>query len=206
MKWTYNIPNKLGTSLLLMGVMALLVFNNLKERSNSEQLKTAFESIYEDRLIVESYILHLADELHQIQELLEKPVAEKDKLLEEKLDKIGQIKALYLNTKLTQTEEERFGHFENLTSQLDQSLSSDDSEAAMRSISLALDDLNHLSEIQVTEAQSLLSQTQRIFSSDSISSQFEIGLVIVIGLMIQGMLFASKTIQHQGRTLAENLN
>ena len=57
MKWTYPIPNKLGTSLLLMGVLVLVLFNNLSERSNSRQLKTAFESIYEDRLIAESYIL-----------------------------------------------------------------------------------------------------------------------------------------------------
>lgn len=206
MKWTYAIPNKLGTSLLLMGVLVLVLFNNLSERSNSEQLKTAFESIYEDRLMAESYILRLSDELHQIQELLENPGSLQPEKLDEKVAEIKQINLLYLNTKLTQSEEMHFDHFEKLTWEMKNAILAGKIEVANSNIAEALQDLNSLSEIQVTEAQSLLAQTQRIFSSGSISSQFEIGLVILIGLMIQAILFASKSMQSSKSYTAENLN
>lgn len=206
MQWTYHIPHKMGTSLLLMGVLVLVLFNNLNERSNSTKLKTAFESIYEDRLMAESYILRLADELHQIQELLENPASTKKELLTEKLGNIEQINLLYLNTKLTPAEETHFVHFENLTWELTNSLQVGKFEMANSKIDAALRDLNLLSEIQVSEAHTLLAQTNRIFSAGSISSQFEIGLVILIGLMIQGILFASKSLQAPKTYSAENLN
>lgn len=206
MKWTYSIPNKMGTSALLMGVLVLVLFNNLTERSNSTKLQTAFESIYEDRLMAESYILRLADELHQIQELLENPSSTNLDQLKERIAEIEEINLLYLNTELTKTEEEHFEHFEILTGELTKALDTGRFETANIKIEDALLDLHLLSEIQVTEAQSLMAQTKRIFSSVSISSQFEIGLIIVIGLMIQAILFASKSLQERKSFSPENLN
>lgn len=206
MKWTFRIPNKLGTSLLLMGALVLVLVNNLKERSNSKQLKTAFESIYEDRLMAESYILRLSDALHQIQELLENPSSPDREQLKVRIAEIEEINLLYLNTELTKTEEQHFDHFEKLTWELTKALNSGGIETANTKIGEALRDLHLLSEIQVTEAQSLLAQTQRIFSSGSLSSQFEIGLVIVLGLMIQSILFASKSLQERKSFTSENLN
>lgn len=206
MKWTYRIPNKLGTSILLMGALVLVLVNNLKERANSKQLKTAFESIYEDRLMAESYILRLSDELHQIQELLENPTSPDMEQLKVRIAEIEEINLLYLNTELTKTEEKHFEHFEKMTWELTKALNSGGIENANTKIGEALLDLHFLSEIQVTEAQSLLTQTQRIFNSGSLSSQFEIGLVIVLGLMIQSILFASKTLQERKTFTSENLN
>ncbi len=57
MKWAYSIPGKLKLSLLLTGVACLILVNNLIERSQSRELKTAFESMFTDRLIAESYII-----------------------------------------------------------------------------------------------------------------------------------------------------
>ncbi|GAB3218163.1 hypothetical protein J0A67_02165 [Algoriphagus aestuariicola] len=206
MKWTYRIPNKLGTSLLLMVVLALVLVNNLRERSNSKQLETAFESIYADRLMAESYILSLSEQLHQIQELLETSPADKDKALEQNLSEIDRINLLYLDTKLTEDEERHFDHFETLTWEITKSLREGKHKRAISDIDAALRDLHLLSEIQVSEAQSLLTKTAQIFRSGSLISQFEIGLVILIGLMVQGMLFASKSLQVREKQVPENLN
>ncbi len=206
MKWTYRIPNKFGTSILLMGALVLVLVNNLKERADSEQLKTAFESIYEDRLMAESYILRLAAELHQIRELLENPSSLKTAQLKARVAEIEEITLLYLDTKLTTTEEKHFGHFEMLTWELAKALNTGRYEAANSKIAEALLDLHLLSEIQVTEAQTLLAQTERIFSSGLLSSQFEIGLVILIGLVIQAILFASKTLESRSVLVPKNLN
>jgi hypothetical protein len=206
MKWTYRIPNKVCTSLILMGVLVLVLVNNLKERANSKQLKSAFESIYEDRLMAETYLFRLTNELHQIEELLKSPRPGQKEMLSEKVAEIEQINLLYLKTKLTVTEDQRFDHFEKQTRDLTRALKSQGFETAQSKIKEALRDLQLLSEIQVSEAQSLLAQSDRIFSSGSLSSQFEIGLVIVLGLMIQGILFASKSLQERRSFSPENLN
>jgi hypothetical protein len=195
MKWTYSIPKKTGTALILLGILALVLVNNLSERSNSKQLKTAFESIFEDRLVVESYILRLSEELRQIEEILKSPKPLQQELLAEKMSKIEQINLLYLNTVLTDAEEIHFAHFEKLTWELHQALEVGSIEKANTTIEEAITDLHILSEIQLSEAQSLLTQSQQLFKSGSIMSQFEICLVIILGLMVQGILFASKTLR-----------
>lgn len=206
MKWTYHIPNKLATALMLMGVLLLVFFNNLKERSNSTKLETAFESIYEDRLMAESYILRYSANLHQIQDLLKNPSSLSQVNLKEKLTEIQEINLLYLDTELTKTEEAYFGHFEKLTGELSKALSEGKLEIATAKIRDAHKDLHALSEIQVTEAQVLLTQTRRIFSAGSASSQFEIGVIIIIALMVQAILFASKSLQGAKTIPKEGLN
>ncbi len=206
MKWTYNIPKKTGTAFLLLSVLVLVLANNLRDRSHSKKLETAFESIYKDRLMVESYILRLSEQLHQIQELLENPVARHTELLQGKMSEIEQINLLYLNTELTEAEEIHFGHFEKLTWELQTALRNGEAENANSQIVEALADLRLLSEIQITEGQSLMSQSQQLFKASSISSQFELCLVIILGLMVQGILFASKTLQKRNTFSTENLN
>lgn len=207
MKWTYRIPNKLGVSLLLMGVLVLVLMNNLNERANSRKLKKAFESIYEDRLLAESYILRLAAELHQIQELVESPNRLSQKEVETKLSAMEELNLLYLNTELTETEETHFVHFEKITWELGHALKEGRLGAANLKIQEAIQDLHILSEIQVSEAQALLNHTNRIFSSGSANSQFEIALIIVIALMVQAILFASQTLRTRNTSIhRENLN
>ncbi len=206
MKWTYNIPKKTKTALLLLGVLVLVLANNLRDRSNSKQLKTAFESIYEDRLMVESYILRLSEQLHQIQELLEKPIVSQTEKLQGNLSEIERINLLYLNTELTEAEETHFEHFEKLTWELDEAVRDGKTENLNAKIEDALGDLRLLSEIQISEGQSLMTQSRQLFQASSISSQFEICLVIILGLMVQGILFASKTLQKRNTFSTENLN
>jgi hypothetical protein len=206
MKWTYSIPRKTITALLLAGVLVLVLVNNLRERSNSAELKTAFESIYQDRLMVESYILRLSEELHQIQEMLKNPAEGQSDIFREKLSKIEQINLLYLNTHLTESEEIHFEHFEKMTWELNRALQAGETTVVHTKIEEALKDLRLLSEIQISEGQSLLTQSQQLFKASSISSQFEICLVIILGLMVQGILFASKTLQNRNTFSTEHLN
>jgi hypothetical protein len=206
MKWTYRVPQKLVTSLLLSGALIMVLVNNLKERSNSAQLKTAFASIYEDRLMAESYILGLTKGLHQIQESLKSASPEEQKKINQHIANIEQINLLYLDTKLTPNEELHFTHFEKVTWELAKALKEGQTDTVSAKIEEALSDLHLLAEIQVSEAQILLAETERIFNSGSLNSRFEIGLIIVIGLMIQAILFASRTLGENKFVIAKNLN
>lgn len=192
MKWTYSIPGKLKASLLLTGVIGIILFNNLTERSQSQELKSAFESIYEDRLIAESYILQLSDELHSIQLILENSPRHQESLLNSHWQKIEQINLNYLETQLTLEEKAHFDAFEQITWAMSTGLK--EKENVNHQIQAALDELKILSQIQVKEAQHLISKSGQIFSSDAAHSQLEIALLIIVMLIVQAILFASKTL------------
>jgi hypothetical protein len=193
MKWTYSIPEKFKASLLLTGVIVIILFNNLSERTNSRQLKSAFESIYEDRLMAESYIMELSEELHGIENKLDNQGSIAPQNIDKYIQKLDQISLRYLDTKLTEEEREHFVKFETLTWNIGQALRAGNN--VENQILAAFEELKTLSEIQVKEAKILMGQTGRIFSSGAISSQFEIAMLIVAALFVQAIMFASKTLK-----------
>jgi hypothetical protein len=195
MKWTYSIKNKLTTSMLLLGVVLVVFFNNLNERRNSRELRIAFDSIYQDRLLAESYILKLTANLHALDETCVGSGVGKFALTEEKLAEIQTLNQLYRETKLTEKEAEYFNHYTDLTDKIDVQIKTANFETAGLNINDALLDLESLSEIQVKEAEMIMLKTDKMLNVGSISSQFEMGVIIIIGLIIQVLLFASKTLQ-----------
>lgn len=194
MKWTYSIPEKFKASLLLTGVIVIILFNNLSERTHSRQLKSAFESIYEDRLMAESYLMELSEELHGIKNKLDNHGKIAPQNMDEYIKNLDQICLRYLDTKLTEKEREHFVKFEILTWNIGQGLRAGNN--VENQILAAFEELKILSEIQVKEAKILMGQTGRIFSSVAISSQFEIAMLIIAALFVQAIMFASKTIKN----------
>lgn len=190
MKWAYHIPGKLKISLLLTGVICLIMFNNLTERWTSRELKSAFESMYADRLMAESYILQLSDEIHSIQDVAKQNQIIPFKSLEKHLLQIQQLNKDYLKTQLTEEEKTHFKAFETHTTNLGDAFKN--GEIAENEIDGALSELKILSQIQVKEAQGLIKRSGQIFTSDAASSQLEIILLIVVILIVQAILFASK--------------
>lgn len=195
MKWTDSIKNKLTTAMLLLGVVFVVFFNNLNERKNSRELRIAFDSIYEDRLMAESYILKLTANLHYLDETCVDSGFGKFAVTEEKLAEIDALNQLYRETKLTKKEAEYFNHYTALTDKITLQMKNSNFETAGLDINEALSDLELLSEIQVMEAKLIMMKTEKMLNMGSLSSQFEMGIIIVIGLIIQVLLFASKTLQ-----------
>lgn len=195
MKWTYSIKNKLTTSMLLLGVVLVVFFNNLNERKNSRELRIAFDSIYDDRLMAESYILKLTANLHYLDETCLGSGFGKFALTEEKLAEIETLNQLYRETKLTEKEAEYFNRYTALTDKISLQMKNSNFETAGLSIDEALSNLELLSEIQVMEAKMIMLKTEKMLNLGSISSQFEMGIIIIIGFIIQVLLFASKTFQ-----------
>ncbi len=206
MKWTYTIPHKFTTSLLLLTVILIVFFNNLQERRNSSELRIAFDSIYEDRLLAESYILQLSSILHELDEWVKAQKSQNKAHPTTQLQKIDALNLLYQDTQLTQKEAEHFTHFTELTQQLKNELKKENIENTKKIINSALLDLRSLSVIQVTEAEMIMSKTDRMLTISSISSHVEMGIIIAIGLMIQALLFASKTLQPKNSSIDPRLN
>jgi hypothetical protein len=206
MKWTYAIPHKFTTSLLLLTVILIVFFNNLQERRNSSELRIAFDAIYEDRLLAESYILQLSSILHEVDEWVKAPKTQNTVQPTSQLQKIDALNLLYQDTQLTQKEAEYFTHFTALTKQLKNELKTEKFQNTKKTINSALLDLRSLSVIQVTEAEMIMSKTDRMLTISSISSHVEMGIIIAIGLMIQALLFTSKTLQPKNSDVDHRLN
>lgn len=213
MKWTYGIQRKATASVLLAVVLGLVMLTNLVERSQIRSLERSFSSMYEDRLLAESYLFQLYDQLQQKNEFFQSSFQgdhqvlhtynyaqfeqtlkgiiekyEKTHLTEEEADKYKRFKLELANMQaidaqvLAQTEQHGFAQ-DNLI------------ETSETSAENAFALLAQLSEIQTKEGQVLRSQSKRIMLGNISASYFEMAILVIIALLIQGLVLSSKTLQ-----------
>jgi hypothetical protein len=208
MNWSFTLQNKLKMALLLLVVFAGLLIRNFVERRHVNELGTSFNSVYKDRLIVESYIYELSDCLHAKKELIGRSYSPDRAMSAEKearrLDaKIDELMVAYEQTKLTEKEAAVLGSLKYRLQVLDRlersyvekirnGSSADALETGMISvIRSASADLHELSSIQLAVGRDMNDHSQKILSESSMLSQFAIALLIVIGLIIQMLIFQS---------------
>lgn len=195
MKWTYTVKHKLTAASLLFGVILLVMATNVNQRSQIAELETAFEAIYRDRLVAESYILNFSEKLHLLQLTINEPgssLLQKQQVANQLLSEIDTLNRLYQETRLTEEEAKYFLHFTGLTKEMDLRLKEGDLASEETMIQSAFMDLHVLSQIQLAEADKIKSRTDRIFHRGSLVSQLEMVILIVMGLLIQALLFTSR--------------
>ncbi len=199
MKWTFSIKHKLAAAFLLAVVIGVVLLNNLTEQKNSDDLNDAFSSMYEDRLLAESYILGMYGNLHEVNQLSDEfrnnPTAVRVLLAPVVLEMNNTI-ALYKETELTPQEEIEFTAFTQQASAVTSCAVSGNFDGCKSTADEALNRLAVLSEIQVSEGAKLKNDSEKIYSSSMSSSQFEIVMLIVIGLLLQALIFSNRTIEH----------
>lgn len=198
MKWTYGIQHKMTASLLLTGILVLVFLNNLSERRNTEKISNAISTIYKDRLIVESYIFHYADNLQRISDIIDDDrlfLPEKRYHIDLLLPNLQELHEAYRKTVLTKSEAIGFEFFALHTSQIGQLSSVGDILGTRKHTDQALDILHYLSSIQIAVATQEMSHIKRLFSSSTLTSQLEIAMLIIIGAIVQALIFASRTLR-----------
>ncbi|HEY8405086.1 MAG TPA: MCP four helix bundle domain-containing protein [Flavobacteriales bacterium] len=209
MKWAYSIKNKITASVLLAVVLGLVLLNNIDERQNSDRLRQAIATMYEDRLVVEGYIFDLSEEVHSIQEAIDEITCarERDEVIAESLSEIKSINAAYAKTTLTPAEEAEFNLFTTSIANLENSLEKEDFQESKRLSKESLALLYNLSEIQLDEANRVKQGSEHILNYGKTSSQFEMAVLIVIAIIIQIIVFASPGMNRvKGRQVAPSLN
>lgn len=202
MKWTYGIQQKMTAAAVLATVMALIIINNISERRRFQKLESSISSIYQDRLLVESYIFKLYNNLQNQNDYLQNNMG---------LDASAQLKALkaerdelvhlYSETYLTPDEEL---HFEALQ----KTLNKFDTNSGNRNLTNkeAIEHLNALSNIQTDEGTSLWSKSERLISGSQISSKFEMAIIICLGIIIQALIFSSRSLKPKTVIQKHHLN
>ena len=193
----------------ILGAVFFLVFaKNWLDKRNVSELGNSFASVYEDRLVAESYIYRLSDHLYQKKIMLDNCSSlENNSSL---LTNIGQHNAAiniiirdYEKTKLTELETSCFQDFKMNVAAIealekDYLLTGGNNEAATKAkmddrYKIVAGNLHQLSGIQISEGKMLSEKSKKIIAGSSLLTQFELVVLVGIGLIIQGLIFASRS-------------
>lgn len=213
MKWTYGIQRKATASVLLALVLGLVMWNNLVGRYQIRRLDKSFSSMYEDRLLAESYLFQLYDQLQQKSETFQASLQGNHQSMDEFdfglfQQKLDAIINKYEKTHLTTEEETTYQRFKTILTNMEAIdaqvmaqtkrhglVQANLIETSEASTAKAFAVLSELSEIQTSEGQVLRSQSKRIMLGNLSSSYFEMAILVIIALLIQALVLSSKTLQ-----------
>ena len=211
MKWTYSIKNKTTAAILLAVILGLTMLTNLLERKRFKELEASFTSIYEDRLLVESYLFHLYDNLKRKQDLFELAAqqgvshtinSELNVYRQERIELIDK----YAQTYLTVEEDDKFGDLRATFQRIDdleEEISLLEAEAKIPKDLIrehdkitveAFSTLSALSDIQTSEGELLREKSKKIILGSVSISHFEMTILIAIAVIIQALVFSSSTL------------
>ncbi|MCB0663600.1 MAG: MCP four helix bundle domain-containing protein [Saprospiraceae bacterium] len=200
--------NRTKVAILLSSVLVLILLAKVYDRYNYKKLEASFHSIYQDRLMAESYLFNLYDKLKTKQDIFqikgyeninnEKVQAELEVLNGE----MNSVIALYEETYLTLEEDIQFFKFKNLheilfdiEGQLAFNNINDNESLHQKHGDLTLqafDALAKLSTIQTKEGQLIKSDFDKTLLSGQSNLILEITLLVIIGLLIVGIISSTR--------------
>jgi hypothetical protein len=204
----FTLRNKLKMALLLFVVFAGLLIRNFVVKYHISELGTSFNSVYKDRLVVEGYIYELSNCLHAKTLMLDKTYsAGQSPAVSERIRRqnkeLSRLIAAYEQTRLTQQEaqvlvvlKQRLQTLGNLEqyylNHLKYGYSVNEVKTELSAvITSASGNLQELSAIQLAVGKDMNDNSQKILSESAVFSQFGIVMLIVIGLIIQMLIFRS---------------
>lgn len=184
----------------------MLYGKNLLERQSFQKLSETFTEVYNDRLVVESYIFNISERLFHIQKLIDHCDLEYDysKVINEISEHEEQILTIVTEfeaTNLTDQEANYLNDFKkiivnDLNIKSYDLLYSDESGVNQeqvknydQKISRARQDLENLSKIQLEEGEKLISKVKVLVNRSQIWAQFEVALLIILVIVLFFLLF-----------------
>ncbi len=184
-------------SAVLFVLCLLVLFSNIIDRIHTNDVKKSISTLYEDRLIAEIYILDLTKDVYLIKEVLtcsESTVDEADKKMNSLLLNINRNSEGYGKTKFTKTEENKFDLLKKVFEQI-ADFKKDSLNVQLHHIEKALVLLGELSDIQLSESKLIMKQSEQLYNLSKLSSQFAFAVVIAILIVLQALVFSSKTLR-----------
>jgi hypothetical protein len=211
MRWAYQIRRKFSVALLLAAIFAVMFSKNILNRHNVLELGASFSSVYEDRLMVESYIYKLSDHMFRKKIMIDTcegtASAQRVKqVMEGHNTSMAALLELYEKTNLTEEETGVFKHFKEEVAKISQieevyleTVASGYASSSAKGLidsyfDEAVKNLDHLSGIQLSEGKILKDHTKKIIAGASLLTQFERAIVITIGLLIMVLTLESRSV------------
>lgn len=214
MKWVFSIQPKIKAAFLLAIICVAVLVNMFWERQNISDINDSFSSIYEDRLLPATYVFHLTDHLYQKRLILERYFyknaqtdLEKDVIALQNHDiamdtLIKDFEATYLvekEGKLLKDFKRELRAYNDLeqefVSDLKKDFTSEISENAFAKLfDAAKGELTQLSQIQIDVGKKMKEDSGRKAASTNLLTNLDALFIIVMGLIIQVLIFTSKTV------------
>jgi hypothetical protein len=180
----------------LFTLCVLVLASNYIDRNHTNNVKESISTLYEDRLIVEDYILKMTIDIYKIKEALNMADLNDnhspDKIAALLLH-IDGLRVAYLKTKFTETEDVTFSALEKTLKEFETS-ASDSIQLKQELANKALVHLSELSAIQLAESKSIMNQAENLYISGKSASQFAFMVTIVILLVLQALVFTTRTL------------
>ncbi|TFV92207.1 hypothetical protein E4S40_16545 [Algoriphagus kandeliae] len=194
-------------ALFIISVLLLLIYaKNLIERRSFREISSTFTEVYNDRLVVESYIFDISERLFQIQKLIDHCNLDYDysKVIDEIDAQEKEILAIveeFEKTKLTDQESSYLADFRaiienDLAIKSYELLYTDSSGVNIdqvklydNKISQARKDLDDLSQIQLAEGDRLIKKAKKLINRSQIWAQFEVALLIILIVVMFWLIF-----------------
>jgi hypothetical protein len=204
---------KISGFLIIGALVVMLYGKNLLERQSFRAVSSTLSEVYEERLLMESYIFQISEKLFTIQKLVDhctlnydysKVVAEISKEEQAILKLLEAFEA----TQLTEQETTLLTDFRRIIEkdlsiksyQLLYNDSSGVNEAQVKvydqKIARAQQDLEKLSAIQLEEGGKLVSKAKTLINRSQIWAQFELALLLIFVLVIYIYIF-KKPVQEE---------
>jgi hypothetical protein len=204
---------KISGFLIIGALVVMLYGKNLLERQSFRAVSSTLSEVYEERLLMESYIFQISEKLFTIQKLVDhctinydysKVVAEISKEEQAILKLLEAFEA----TQLTEQETALLADFRRIIEkdlsiksyQLLYNDSTGVNEAQVKvydqKIARAQQDLEKLSAIQLEEGGKLVSKAKTLINRSQIWAQFELALLLIFVLVIYIYIF-KKPVQEE---------
>jgi hypothetical protein len=151
--------------------------------------------LYEDRLLAEVYILKMTGLVYEIKEVLHTDAPEdyKTNYIKSLLLQLEDINTAYLQTKFTTLETKKAAELvAALNGFKTPELQNTAAQLAISRASLLV--LSELSAIQLAESKQIMAEAEKLYLSGKTSSQFVFALIILILIVLQALVFASKSL------------
>jgi hypothetical protein len=201
----YNIRQKGRISILMIAVFFLVAFSSYIYNKNINQMGDLSSEMYSDRLIAQDYIYKFGKILYERKLMIANQNAiHIDSVF--KHDRTGILTLLnnYGKTKLTKNEKIQFQEFEkNVLLMMNfehkyllgntKDLNSNILKLQNKALNTSLAQLDKLAEIQISTGKQLNEASIRIVSFSFLLNQFDWAIIIIIGLIIQVIIFTSKS-------------
>ncbi len=215
MKSFFSIQPKFKAAVLLAVICTAVLINMLWERNSISDINTSFSSIYKDRLLPATYVFHLTDHLYQKRLILDRyldprdepmlaadqrAISEHDAAIDTLLEDFEATYLVEREGQLLHDFQRELRSYNALEQQLllsyERKQPTKVSREALEEVFVkARVELTQLSQIQIDVGKKLEENCQRIAANSTIVTNMDALLVIVIGLIIQALIFTSKSVK-----------
>lgn len=193
-KEKYNFRQKFNLALALLAVFFLILATNLVDRRHFETAQEALTSVYEDRVVAQHYIFEISTIVYQkeqqfIENNTNKWSVENDARIEELIEQFAGTKLTTSERRQFESLKEHLTTLERIETKYRENSTHNNTQVIPEIFKHIKNDLDDLAETQILESKSKMFLAQKSLNTTNLLSNLELGLLIIVGIAIQFVIF-----------------